>query len=112
MAMETYRFEVGEMDSAKGISADVYDEDGTIEATETVAYEEFGIEAVREDGHPDARTEEFTVDAMRVDVEVVREEGTDEAMGYFEFAVLADGDRAARVRVADTDWRLASVGDE
>ena len=102
MALETYRLVVAEMESHEGITVDVYNEDGTIEKTTSVPYEDHGLTTDRDDGTPAAREHEFEADVMTMDLQVARQTGT------FEVQVVGDGTQLHSERIADEDWNLVT----
>lgn len=111
MTMTKYTLVVSEMDSSRGLSAEVRSEDGTIRTGRALDYADFGVEAIRNGDGPGPVREDFAADATRLDVQVRREEGLGEDVGAFTFSVVGDDETVATVRVTDSDWRLAAVAE-
>jgi hypothetical protein len=105
MSMETYTVEIAETESHEGISADVYDEDGLVTESLHVAYEDYGVAAVRDDWEPDVVEREVTADVTTLDLQVSR--GDD----VFEFRLLGDRAELLRERLSDSDLQLAYIGE-
>lgn len=100
MAMETYTLEIAETDDHEEITADVYDEEGLIEASARVGYDDVGLSVDRDDWTPEPVRRDFTADVMTMDVQFSYAERE------FEFQVLGDRDELLSERVEDDDWRL------
>ena len=100
MPLETYTLEIAEEDSHEGITADVYDEDGLIEASTRVTYSDHSLAANRDEWEPDPRRVDVDADVMTLNLQVERGDGS------FEFRLLGDREELARERVTDSDWRL------
>lgn len=100
MSLETYTLEVAEDETHEGITADVYGEDGLVEASTRVTYSDHSLVADRDDWEPEPRRTAVDADVLRIDLQVERGDGR------FEFRLLGDRDELARERVTDDDWRL------
>lgn len=98
--MDTYELVIRETSTHDGIDADVIDEDGLVEETTQVTYEDYDLMVDRDDGEPEPIEEEFTVDATAINLHLERGERN------FEFRVVAGDDMVAQVTVTDTDWDL------
>lgn len=100
--MRSYTLSVRESDTEDGLDVDVYDEDGTIEASTWVGYEDYGVVPDREDGeNPDARKTEFSADVTVLDLQVERDTGA------FTLRVLGDRETLASERILDEQWGLS-----
>ncbi len=91
-----------EAESPEGIAADVYNEDGTIEASARTSYDDYGLEADSDGGRPDPIRREVTADVTTLDVQFERGDGG------FEFRVLGDREELLRERVSDEEWGLGA----
>ena len=100
MGMETYRLEVREMDDRNGMSADVYGDDGLVEETTSIGYEEYGIEPEPPGDEPAPEIQEVTADVLTTDLQVERS-GTG-----FTVRFLGDRKELATVRIDDEAWGL------
>ncbi|MFW5938529.1 MAG: hypothetical protein ACOCSN_06260 [Halanaeroarchaeum sp.] len=100
MPMDTYTLVVRETSNHDGIDADVLDEDGLVETSTQLRYNEYGVAAEREDDAPDRIEREFTVNAGSLDIQFERDDQT------FAFCAVVDDEEAARIEVSDTDWDL------
>ncbi|MFB6219958.1 MAG: hypothetical protein ABEH90_00845 [Halolamina sp.] len=100
MTMDTYTLVVRETPTHDGIDADVLGEDGLVEETTQVAYEDYDLMAERENGGPVPIETEFTVDTQTLELQLHRDERT------FRFHVIADDEQVAEATVTDTDWNL------
>lgn len=98
MSLQTYRLEVRDTDTG-GIDVDVYGDDGLVEASTRVVYEEYGLES---DGSAESDTidETVTADITTLDIQTERDDAG------FSFRLLGDRDELATVRVDDEDWGL------
>lgn len=76
------------------------DDDGLVEATGQLSYDDHGLTAERDGDPPDRREEPFTVDASSVEIEFDHDGST------LTFRAVADDEEAARVEVSDADWDL------
>lgn len=102
MSLETYTLVVREADS-EGIEATVTGEDGLVEASTYVAYEDHDLAADRADDGSDVPNEErveFTADVLSLRLQLQRLDAS------FEFRVVGDDEELARTTVADGDWHL------
>ncbi|QKY21657.1 hypothetical protein B4589_015220 [Halolamina sp. CBA1230] len=98
--MDTYTLVVRETSTHEGVDVDVIGEDGLIETTTQLTYSDYNVAPERDDDRPDRIEEEFTVDASSIDLQLERDGRT------FAFQAIADGEVAARIEVADSDWDL------
>ncbi|KYH27554.1 hypothetical protein HAPAU_02220 [Halalkalicoccus paucihalophilus] len=100
MVMHTYTFHVEESETGDGLDVDVYDEDGTIEASTWIGYEDYRVTA----GDGDTETSEttFSADVMTLDLQVERDDGG------FLVRVLGDAETLASERIADEEWGLSA----
>lgn len=103
MALRTYRLVVAETERGEGITADVYNEDGTLAESTRLPYEDFGLTTDREGGDPEDRERSFDADVMTMQLRTQRLDGA------FEVSVLGDGEDLHRERVTDEEWGLASA---
>lgn len=101
MPLETYRLEVTETANREGLSAAVYGEDGLVEASTSVPYEEYGLEPVG-GSRPSAKRREVTADVTATDLQIERDDAG------FSFRLLGDRDELATLRVEDEEWGLSS----
>ncbi len=101
--METYALEIAETESGEGITADVYDEAGTIAASTRANYADYDLEADRDDGPPEPIERETAADVTALDAQFERDDGG------FVFRVLGDREELLRARVEDDEWGLARV---
>lgn len=99
MTMETYDLRVEETDGA-GITAALYNDDGTISKSVGVRYADHGIDVERDGGSPSPIEREVTLDATYRQFEVGRSDGG------FEFKLVGDGQVVERVRIDDSEWGL------
>ncbi|SEV80719.1 hypothetical protein [Natrinema salifodinae] len=100
MTMQTYRLEIREAE-ANGIDADVYNEDGTVEASTRVAYDDFDLDPPgSRDDEPNATTE-VTADVTTLDLQYERDDAG------FAFRLLGDRDELTSIRIDDEEWGLA-----
>lgn len=104
MTMDTYELVVREMSTHDGIDVDILDEDGLVEETTQVTYEDFDLAAKRDNGTPQPIEEEFTVDARALNLQLHHNNGT------FDFHAVADDETVASVTVTDADWDLVHTG--
>lgn len=104
MTMDTYELVAREMSTQEGIDVDILDEDGLVEETTQVTYEDFDLAAERDDGTPQPIAEEFTVDARVLTLQLHHNNGT------FDFHAVADNETVATVTVTDTAWDLVHSG--
>jgi hypothetical protein len=102
MSMETYRMEISENPDADELLVDVYNIDGLIEASERIVYDEYALTSTTEEAS-EPRTAKATIDAIAIDVQVMRTEDA------FEVRLLGDREEAAVERIADADWGLANA---
>lgn len=100
MSLETYRLEVRETENG-GIDADVYGEDGIVEASTRVAYEEYGLDS-SSSSETEPVTESVTADVTSLDLQTERDDAG------FAFRLLGDRDELAAVRIEDEEWDLES----
>jgi hypothetical protein len=100
MPLRTYRLVVSETDTSEGITADVYNEDGTLEETTRIPYEDYGLVPERGSGDPDEREQTFDADVLTMQLRTARSDGVT------EIAVLGDGDRLCAERITDEEWGL------
>lgn len=100
MTMDTYTLVLQETPTHDGIDADILDDDGLVEETTQVTYEDYDVMAERDDGGPDRIEEEFTVDTQTLELQLHRDERT------FRFYAVADDEQVAEASVSDTDWNL------
>lgn len=100
MVMQTYTLHVEESETGDGLDVDVYDEDGTIEASAWVGYEDYGVASRGGDPEPTETT--FSADVLTLDLQVERDDGG------FTVRVLGDGETLANERVDDEEWGLAA----
>ncbi|MDL5361770.1 hypothetical protein [Halalkalicoccus sp. NIPERK01] len=98
MVMQTYILHVEESETGDGLDVDVYDEDGAIEASTWVGYEDYGVTAG--DGDPGPTETTFDADVLTLDLQVERDDGG------FTVRVLGDGETLASARIADDEWGL------
>lgn len=98
MSLQTYRLEVRATDTG-GIGVDVYGDDGLVEASTRVVYEEYGLESDGSTGS-DTIDETVTADVTTLDIQTERDDAG------FSFRLLGDRDELASVRVDDEDWGL------
>ena len=101
--METYALEVSETENGDGITAEVYDEDGTIVESQWAGYEQHGLTKAQEGETPDPRRRETTVDVTSLSLQFERDGGG------FVFRLLGDGSELLSERVDDTDWNLVGA---
>ena len=99
MATETYTLRIEEADSTEGISIDLYNEDGTIDESTWIDYDDHGL-AVSREGEPPAAEREVTTDAMRLDLQIER------LADAFEVRVLGDTGTLETQRLEDEEWGL------
>ncbi len=98
--MESYTLTVAESETGDGLDVDVYNEDGTIDASTWVGYEDHGVTAEEVDD-PATYESEFTADVMTLDLQVERDDGG------FLVRVLGDQETLAEERLDDEEWGLA-----
>lgn len=98
MPIETYRLEVRESESGDGIAADVYSDDGLVESSARVPYEDYDLEP--SDGNPEPVVREVTADVTTIDVQFERDDAG------FLFRVLGDRDELVAERVDDVEWGI------
>ena len=101
MVLRTYRLVVAETDSQEGITADVYNEEGTVEKTTRIPYEDYGLTSDREDP-PEDREHSFDADVMTMQLQTARHDGV------FDVSVVGDGEVLHSERIADEEWGLTS----
>lgn len=102
MAMRTYTLAIDESENEDGLDVDVYNEDGTIDASTWIGYEDHGVTVDRSGDDPDAHESEFTADVMTLDLQVERDEEA------FLVRVLGDQETLAEDRLGDEEWGLAT----
>ncbi|WP_222918162.1 hypothetical protein [Natrinema sp. SYSU A 869] len=99
MSMETYRLEVRETET-NGIDADVYGEDGIVEESTRLAYDDFDLNPPESrDQEPSAATE-VTADVTTLDLQYERDDAG------FAFRLLGDRDELTTIRIDDEEWDL------
>lgn len=104
MVMRRYTLTVRESETGDGLDVDIHGEDGTIEASTWVGYEDYGVAPDREDGgDPNVRETEFSADVTVLDLQIERDTGA------FTLRVLGDRDPLASERVPDEQWGLSSA---
>ncbi len=103
MALRTYRLVVSETDRQDGITADVYNEDGTLAESARLPYEDHGLQADREDGEsPEEREHTFEADVMTMQLKTQRHDGS------FDVSVVGDGEQLHGERITDEEWDLVA----
>lgn len=100
MSLDTYRLEIRESETGIGIEADVYDDDGTIQESTSIRYDEYGLEPAGDRPFPDSRHREITTDVTTLDLQVVRDGAG------FEFRLLGDREELVTERIEDEAWSL------
>ena len=102
MSFETYTLSAREAETEEGISVDLTDEDGTIERSAWIDYDDYGLTT---DGgeRPTERTARFETDATRLDLQVVRDGSA------FEVQVRGDSGVLERIRLSDEEWNVTLV---
>ncbi len=103
MSTETYTLQIAEDETHEGIRADLYDEDGLVEKSTRISYGDHGLTAMRDDWEPKPIEREVTADVTTLDLQHTRQQGE------FEFRLLGDRDELHSERIADSDWKIASV---
>ncbi|MCL7416971.1 MAG: hypothetical protein M8354_03920 [Halalkalicoccus sp.] len=103
MVMETYTLHVTESETGDGLDVDVYDEDGTIEASTWIGYGDYRVSPDRDraDDRSAATETTFSADVMTLDLQVERDDGG------FTVRVLGDAETLASERLADEEWGLS-----
>lgn len=104
MSMETYRLVVEETAEREGLSVDVYDEDDAIVETTRVPYADYDLRADGEGDGDRSWSQAVNVDALSLTLEV-RHDGE-----AFDVTLFADGEAAARERVAHDDLGVVAAG--
>ncbi|MEM4780560.1 MAG: hypothetical protein QXG03_03215 [Halalkalicoccus sp.] len=99
MVMQTYTLQVVESETDDGLDVDVYGEDGTIEASTWIGYDDYRVAQSGE--APDPLETGFTADVLALDVQVERD---GEA---FAVRVLGNGEELTSERLVDGEWGLA-----
>ncbi|ADJ16045.1 hypothetical protein [Halalkalicoccus jeotgali] len=100
MALKTYTLHVEESETEDGLDVDVYDADGTIEASTWIGYEDYGVTSRGGDPEPTETT--FSADVLTLDLQVERDEAA------FLIRVLGDAEILASKRLVDEAWGLAA----
>lgn len=103
MALRTYRMVVAETERGEGITADVYNEDGTLAESTRLPYGDFGLTADREGDAPEEREQSFDADVRTMQLRTQRLDGA------FELSVVGDGEDLHRERLTDEEWGLVSA---
>lgn len=102
MAMQTYTLAIDESETGDGIDVDVYNEDGTIDASTWIGYEDHGVAADRSGDESPSHETEFTADVMTLGLQIERDDAG------FLVRVLGDQDPLAEERLDDEEWGLAT----
>lgn len=100
MPMESYTLTVSEDAEAGEMTAELYDIDGLIEATERVAYDDYGLSPEDTGREAPERTQKTTTDVTVLDIQLTRTDGA------FAVRVLGDREEVLTERIADEDWGL------
>lgn len=100
MATETYNLRVEEADSAEGISVDLYNDEGTIEQSTWIDYDDHGLAVSRDEGDAPVHEQEVTTDALRLDLQIER------INSGFEIRLLGDTGTLETQRVDDEEWGI------
>jgi hypothetical protein len=100
MATETYTLRIEEAETGEGINVDLYNEDGTIERSTWIDYDDHGLSSSREGGDPPASEAEVTTDAMRISLQIER------LADAFEVRVLGDTGTLESERIEDDEWGI------
>ncbi len=98
MATETYTLRIEEAADAEGITVDLYNEDGTIEESTWIDYDDHGITVDRGTDGPPTHEREVTTDALRLGLQIER------IGDGFEIRVLGDTGTLETQRIADDEW--------
>ncbi|WP_345781488.1 hypothetical protein [Natrononativus amylolyticus] len=96
--MKTYRLEL--RDTTDGIDADLLDEDGLVETSTRIAYEDHGLEPAGDREEPSSTDREVTADVTTLDVQYERDGDG------FTVRVLGDREELVTERVEDEEWGL------
>ncbi|WP_331236092.1 hypothetical protein [Natronorarus salvus] len=102
MSFETYTLSVREAETEEGISVDLTTEDGAIERSAWIDYDDHGL-TTGEGERPAERTSRFETDARRTDLQIVHDGGA------FDVQVRGDSGVLDRVRVDADEWNLTLV---
>lgn len=100
MATETYNLRIEEADSAEGISVDLYNDEGTIEQSTWIDYDDHGLTVTREEDGPPVHEQEVTTDALRLDLQIER------INSGFEIHLLGDTGTLETQRIDDEEWGI------
>lgn len=97
----TYTLTISEADDGEGITADVYNDDGTIEESTFVAYEDYDLMPDRRADDPPEHRREVDADPVDFEIEVLRDDAG------FEFRLLSvEGEQLVSERVDDDEFGL------
>lgn len=103
MVMESYTLRVEGSETGDGLDVDVYDEDGTIEASTWIGYEDYGVRPDRAGDGPNASEAAFTADVLTLDLQIERDDGG------FTVHVLGDRETLVSERIGDDEWGLSGA---
>ncbi|WP_254535107.1 hypothetical protein [Halomarina litorea] len=102
MALRTYRLVVAETETGEDITADVYNEEGTLAESARIPYEDHGLTVDREGDAPSEREHTFQADVTTMQLQTQRVDGA------FDVSVLGDGETVHSERLTDEEWGLTS----